>query len=99
MPPEMIAYLTHSLSLTDDDVYQIDGPLNLQDFMSLYDLNRPDLKDAPFCASPPPHTNGKESIFETLKQRDLLMHHPYDSYDSVTSFINDAVDDDDVVAI
>ena len=98
MPQEMIAYLTESLSLTVDDVYVIDGPLNLQDFMSLYELNRPDLKDEPFCPTPPPG-HGKESIFETLKQRDLLMHHPYDSYDSVTSFINDAVDDDDVVAI
>jgi polyphosphate kinase len=98
MPQEMIAYLTQSLSLTDDDVYVIDGPLNLQDFMSLYELNRPDLKDGPFCPALP-HRHRKESIFDSLKKRDLLMHHPYDSYDSVTSFINDAVDDDDVVAI
>ena len=98
MPQEMIAYLTESLSLTADDVYVNDGPLNSQDFMSLYDLNRPDLKDEPFRPALP-QWHGEQSIFDSLKQRDVLMHHPYDSYDSVTSFINDAVDDDDVVAI
>lgn len=98
MPPEMIAYLTESLSLTADDVYVTDGPLNLQDFMSLYDLNRPDLKDEPFSPALP-QWHDEKSIFDCLKQRDVLMHHPYDSYDSVTNFINDAVDDDDVVAI
>lgn len=98
MPPEMIAYLTESLGLTDEDVYVTDGPLNLQDFMSLYELSRPDLKDEAFRAALP-DWHGQKSIFDALKQRDILMHHPYDSYDSVTSFINNAVDDDDTVAI
>ena len=44
----MIEYLTASLNLEPDDVYKFDGPLNIQDFMLLYDLDRPDLKDAPF---------------------------------------------------
>ena len=98
MPEQMIAYLTESLSLAAEDVYVTDGPLNLQDLMALYELNRPDLKDESFCAAPPRWGSDK-SIFDSLKERDLLMHHPYDSYDSVTNFINDAVDDDDVVAI
>ena len=66
--------------------------------MSLYDLNRPELKDEPFCPTVPKFRNGK-SIFESLKEGDVLLHHPYDSYDTVTNFINDAVDDADVVAI
>ena len=83
--------------LTTEDVYVTDGPLNLQDFMSLYDLNRADLKDEPFRPALPQWH--EKSIFDALKERDILLHHPYDSYDSVTNFINDAVDDPDVVAI
>lgn len=98
MPEEMISYLTESLSLDADDVYLTDGPLNLQDFLALYDLNRPDLKEAPFCATAPGWSRG-QSIFDILKERDILLHHPFDSYDSVTNFLNDAVDDPQVVAI
>jgi polyphosphate kinase len=98
MPEEMISYLTESLGLSAEDVYVIDGPLNQKDFMSLYDLNRPDLKDEPFCPSLP-RWRSERSIFEVLKEHDVLLHHPYDSYDGVTSFIDEAVDDDEVVAI
>ncbi len=98
MPEEMIAYLTESLSLSSEDVYVSDGPLKLQDFMSLYDLNRPDLKDESFSPTRPEWRN-KESIFDILKARDVLLHHPYDSYDSVTDFINEAIEDPEVVAI
>jgi len=98
MPEEMTEYLTESLGLLAEDVYVNDGPLRVQDFMSLYDLNRPDLKDKGFEPAIPEWHN-KRSIFETIKERDLLTHHPFDSYDSVTNFINEAVDDPDVVAI
>jgi polyphosphate kinase len=98
MPEEMVAYLTESLGLESDDVYVVDGALSLQDFMSLYELNRPDLKDEPFIPSMP-KWRGKQSIFEVVKERDILLHHPYDSYNSVTNFINEAVNDPDVVAI
>lgn len=98
MPAEMVEYLTESLGLFDEDVYVIDGPLGVQDFMSLYDLNRPDLKDKGFDAVIP-EWHGKKSIFDVIKEGDLLMHHPFDAYDSVTNFINEAVDDPNVVAI
>jgi polyphosphate kinase len=98
MPEEMTAYLADSLGLAAEDVYAIDGPLKLQDIDSLYDLNRPDLKEEPFCAALPEWSR-KRSIFDVLKERDVLLHHPFDSYDSVTNFINDAVEDPDVVAI
>jgi polyphosphate kinase len=98
MPEEMIAYLAESLGLSSADIYVTDGPLNLQEFMSLYDLNRADLKDEPFCPTQP-EWRGKKSIFDVLKERDILLHHPYDSYDSVTNFLNEAVDDPEVVAI
>jgi polyphosphate kinase len=98
MPEEMVDYLTESLDLAGEDVYVVDGPLVVQDFMSLYDLNRPDLKDKGFEAAIP-EWYGKRSIFDVIRERDLLMHHPFDSYDTVTDFINEAVDDKDVVAI
>jgi len=98
MPEEMINYLLSSLDLALEDVYVTDGPLVVNDLMSLYKLNRPDLKDEPFVASRPKWT-GERSIFEVLKERDVLLHHPYDAYDTVTDFINEAVDDPQVVAI
>ena len=98
MPTEMVEYLTESLGLFDEDVYVVDGPLAVQDFMSLYDLNRPDLKEKGFEPEIPEWLR-KRSIFDVIRERDLLMHHPFDSYDSVTNFINEAVDDPDVVAI
>jgi polyphosphate kinase len=99
MPDEMIEYLTSSLSLEQDDVYKFDGPLNIQDLMSLYDLDRPDLKDKPFTPQVPAWFKEQKNIFEAIKERDRLLHHPYDSYECVTEFINQAVDDEDVLAI
>jgi len=98
IPEEMVSYLTESLGLNSEDVYLIDGPLGLDDFMSLYDLNRPDLKDEPF-APITPEWLGKRSVFDVVKEGDILLHHPFDSYNSVTDFINEAVDDLNVVAI
>src|SRR5438552_3192988 len=53
MPKEMVTYLTESLNLSSEDIYLVDGPLSLEDFMSLFDLNRPDLKDRPFTPTLP----------------------------------------------
>jgi polyphosphate kinase len=99
MPKEMIEYLTTSLDIEHDDVYVVDGPLNVQDLMQLYDVDRPDLKDAPFQPVTPEWYNSYPTIFDAIKERDRLLHHPYDSYDCVTGFINQAVEDPDVVAI
>jgi len=99
MPQEMREYLCESLNLEQDDIYIVNGPLAIQQFMALYDLERPDLKDKPFTPVEPEWLKLSKSIFDTIKERDRLMHHPYDSYDCVTHFINQAVDDPDVVAI
>ncbi len=99
MPPEMIEYLTSSLDIDRDDVYVFDGPLHLQDLMALYDVDRPDLKDAPFTPKVPSWYEEYDSIFDAIRERDRLLHHPYDTYEGVTGFINQAVDDPDVLAI
>ncbi len=63
MPDELIAYLTDSLNLDSDDVYRFDGPLNVQDLMALYDLDRPELKDAPFTATNSGMVQGAQKYF------------------------------------
>lgn len=99
MPGEMANYLMNSLELTPDDVYIIDGPLNVPDMMALYDLNRPELKDKPLQATVPSVLNQDKSVFEVIKQQDVLLHHPYISYSTVTDFISRAAKDEDVLAI
>ncbi|HJP95459.1 MAG TPA: polyphosphate kinase 1 [Pyrinomonadaceae bacterium] len=99
MPDEMIEYLADSLGVEQDDVYVFDGPLHLQDLMSLYDSDRPDLKDVRFTPVMPDWYSGYDTIFDAIKEGDRLLHHPYDTYDCVTGFINQAVEDPDVVAI
>jgi len=99
MPVEIIGYLTRSLALETNDVFVVDGPLGVQDLMSLYDCDRPDLKDVPFEPATPSWFHEHKLMFDAIKERDRLLHHPYDSYDCVTEFIDQAVADQDVVAI
>jgi polyphosphate kinase len=98
MPEELIDYLTESLGLESADVYVVDAPLSLQDFSLLHELNRADLKYEPFSPTVPDWLK-KTSIFDVIKEQDILLHHPFDSYMTVTDFINEAVEDPDVVAI
>jgi polyphosphate kinase len=99
MSDSMLDYLTNSLGLESDDVYPVDGPLNIADLSALCDLNRPDLKFRPLRTSVPAALNTRESIFDVLKNRDVLLHHPYTAYSTVTNFIRTAADDPDVLAI
>jgi len=99
MPDEMVQYLTESLGLDADDVYPVDGPLKASDLMALYDLDRPDLKDAPFEPTIPDSLKTGRSIFEVISEQDLLLHHPFNSYKCVTDFVDASVSDPDVVAI
>ena len=99
MPDEMIEYLTESLAVELSDVYRVDGPLAIQELMSLYDVDRPDLKDEPFQQAEPEWCRDPKKIFDAIREGDRLVHHPYDSYDCVTEFINEAVEDENVLAI
>jgi len=99
MPDEMIKNLTKSIGLTDEDVYALEGFLNIPDLMTLYSIDRPDLKDKPIRYSIPKPLRLKENIFDTLKKQDVLLHHPFTAYSTVTDFIDAAAEDDDVRAI
>ena len=99
MPDVLLRYVTSSIGLTENDVYRLDGTLNIPDLMSLYGLERPDLKDKPIAYSIPAPLRQTENIFETLKKQDVLLHHPYTAYSTVTDFIDAAAEDENVRAI
>jgi polyphosphate kinase len=99
MPAEMVEYLTQSLEIEANDVYTIDGILNVPDLMGLYGLDRPELKDKPLQATVPTMLRRKETLFDSNKQQDQLLHHPYTSFATVTDFISQAAHDPKVLAI
>ena len=101
MPDEMEKFLTQSIGLTADDVYRINGPLNVPDLMALYKFEKIELKDKPLHTTVPEvfKKNPAKSIFDIIKQQDVLVHHPYTTYSTVTDFIHSAAKDPDVLAI
>jgi len=99
MPRDMVEYLTQSLEIEPDDVYEVESVLSAGGLMELYDLDRPDLKDKPIQMVPPPPLRRRSSPFEVIKRQDALLHHPYTSYTTVVEFIQNAARDPQVVAI
>ena len=99
-PDDIIDYLLAQFGLTQERLYKVNGPVNLSRVREVYDLiDRPDLKYVPFTASSPSGLGGGWNIFETIKKRDILLHHPYESFAPVIELIRQAGDDPDVVAI
>jgi polyphosphate kinase len=100
--PEVLALLCRELELGANDVYVIDGPLDLSGLWDLYGLRRPELKYPSYTPqNPPPLSGGKESdAFWAIGGGDVLLHHPYDSFaNSVEAFVEQAASDDAVLAI
>ena len=91
--------LRTQLELEPEDVYEIQGLLGAADLMSIMKLDRPDLKDAPFLPVSRSIFDHPADVFETIRKGDILLHHPYDSFDSVLRFLEAAADDKDVLAI
>src|ERR1041385_296121 len=88
MPAEMVDYLTTSLRLESDDVYKIDGLLDVGSLMGLYSVNEPDLKDKPLKTVVPPALRNKESIFDAIKKQDILLHPPVNYFGLLGHFID-----------
>ena len=99
MPDAMVRSLTKELELTPDDVYVIDGPLRVNDLMQLCGLDKPGLKDKSLKITIPRFIKNEESVFDVIRKRDVLLHHPYSSYSTVVKFIDAAAHDPDVLAI
>ena len=102
MPEHILRVLKRNLDLTEQDIYRLKGPLALNRLMDLMKVDRPDLKDAPIVPRIPPGLKafGKdENIFSAVDQQDILLHHPFDSFEPVVDFLEQAARDPDVLAI
>ncbi|MGQ9797860.1 MAG: polyphosphate kinase 1 [Ignavibacterium sp.] len=99
MPDFMLETLMENLQITSDDVHRVDGPLGLSDVMILYKLPVHHLKEKPFYPVIPKELNEEEDLFSVIRQRDVLLHHPFHSFKPVVDFIKKAAADPDVLAI
>ncbi|HJV07647.1 MAG TPA: polyphosphate kinase 1 [Chromobacteriaceae bacterium] len=99
-PPHMEEFLLTQFGLQPQDVYRVDGPVNLVRLMQLPDLvDRPDLKFPPFRPSLPGVLSKKTPLFEAISKGDILLHHPYQSFQPVIDLLNLVATDPRVVAV
>lgn len=91
--------LVENMDLDPADIYTLDPPLGMSDLMALARLDRPDLKFKPFVAALPPEVKDEVDIFTSIRQQDIILHHPYDSFEPVIDFIDIAAQDPNVLAI
>ena len=101
MPERVRGILSENLELGETDLYTVKSPLGLSSLWGAGSIDRPDLKYAPLVQSVPPALQGLEGseIFAAIRHRDVLLHHPYDSFDPVVEFLRAAANDPDVLAI
>jgi polyphosphate kinase len=98
--PVLVQELLEAIELKPQNVFTVDGPINLLRLMSAYDLiDRPDLKFPAFTPYIPKELTSPERLFDQIKQRDILLHHPFDSFQPFIDFINQAAHDPAVFAI
>jgi polyphosphate kinase len=99
-PAEIRHALMGTLHLEEGDLYAINGPLNPTRLMAVYEGDHsPELRDAPFVAPVPAGLRGRKNLFAAIRERDILLHHPYESFSSVVDFLEQAADDPKVLAI
>ena len=99
-PQELRTFLQHALDLEEDEVYDVNGPLHLADFMSV--AGRDELREwryPSFAPQKSPIFRRHPSIFRVIESQDILLHHPYESFDHVVDFVSEAADDPGVLAI
>ncbi|GAA4136288.1 RNA degradosome polyphosphate kinase [Actinomadura keratinilytica] len=97
--PEVLEFLTTELAIDDNQIYRLDGPLDLAGMAAIADLDRPELKYPPFVPSKEAIA-ADAGIFAAIRERDVLVHHPYDSFTTtVQRLIEDAAADPRVLAI
>ncbi|MBQ9600659.1 MAG: polyphosphate kinase 1 [Neisseriaceae bacterium] len=99
-PEPIYQFLMKKFGLVEHQLYRVNGPVNLVRLISMPDkVERPDLKFPPYQPSTPKHLLNADSILDEIAKQDILLHHPYQSFDSVVRFIQEAAQDAAVVAI
>jgi polyphosphate kinase len=97
---EIVERLRVNFELEEDQVFRCEGPVNLSRLMFFYgDVQRPDLKFQPFTPKPLVLSRKSAGLFDELRHRDILLHHPYDAYDPVVEFIQQGAQDPAVVTM
>ncbi len=99
-PAEVSDFLLQQFNLGPDDLYRVNGPVNLVRLMRIPDLvDKPELKFKPFLPGVPEALTRNGDLFEAIRKGDILLHHPFESFKPVISFIGQAASDPHVVAI
>ena len=99
-PPDLVTFLLQHFQLSAMDLYQVRGPVNLNRLMGVYDLiDRPDLKYPPFTPGSPTRLTVGTDLFAVIREKDVVLHHPYQAFAPVADFIRQAARDPDVLAI
>ncbi|MGC3872739.1 polyphosphate kinase 1 [Halomonas sp. GXIMD04776] len=99
-PDDLAAFLLKQFELEEQDLYRVNGPVNLIRMMALIgDMDRPDLLYRPFTAGIPKELRFEGSLFDTIRQGDVLLHHPFQSFAPIEDLLREAARDSDVLAI
>ena len=99
-PTHLRDYLLEHFGLGPDDHYAVDGPVNLNRLMTIPDLlDRRDLKYQPFVPAVPKRLVGRQDVFEAIREKDVLLHHPFHSFAPVIDFLRQSASDPSVLAI
>ena len=99
MPTHLRERLRKVLRLDPQDVYLSTGPIGAASFAQLTRIDRPDLKYAPYVPVVPPRLMVRQDIFTAIRERDILLHHPFDSFEPVVAYFEEAAEDPSVLAI
>ncbi len=99
-PPALLKMIKRELCVSDDEIVEVDGMIGMADLSELVLSERPDLLWPPFSPRVPERVQDHEGdIFAAIRQKDMLLHHPYETFDMVVRFLQQAARDPDVVAI
>ena len=99
MPDKLLTYLKNILKAENNEIYKIDGMLNLGDLMSLYKIDKRELKYEGFTPRISSYFRQEEDFFKAISENDIMLHHPFYSFSSVSEFIAQSAEDPNVYAI